>query len=279
MTKDKNPYEPHSARILKIHPQIQGHRLFQVKFEDDEIARSFSYKPGQFMEVTVFGSGEAPFSISSSPTRPGIIEFCIRQTGKVTNALFNLSPNSQIGMRGPYGNGFPVETLENNDLLIVAGGLGMAPLRSLLWYILDTRKKFGEVILMYGGRNPDDMLFKYELLDLLDSPEMQCLLTVDRDDSGIWPAIIGPVTALFDRVKVVPDSTFAAICGPPIMYKYVLEKLFERNFSSDRILMSLERHMKCGLGKCGHCAIGSKYVCLDGPIFSHQEALALPETV
>lgn len=279
MTKEVNIYQPHLARIIKIHPQIHGHRLFQVKFEDDEIACHFTYRPGQFMELSVFESGEAPFSLSSSPTRPGILEFCIRETGKVTNSLFTLSPGSLIGIRGPYGNGFPIETLENNDLLIVAGGLGMAPLRSLLQYVLDVREKFGEIILMYGGRNPDDMLFKYELLDLLDSPEMKCFLTVDRDDSGIWPAIIGPVTALFDRIKVDADSTYAAICGPPVMYKYVLEKLFERNFSYDRILMSLERHMKCGVGKCGHCAIGDKYVCMDGPIFTYQEALDLPETI
>jgi len=279
MKKEINIYQPHLARIIKIHPQIPGHRLFQVKFENDEVSRHFTYKPGQFMELTVFGSGEAPFSLSSSPTRPGILEFCIRQTGKVTNSLFELSPNSLVGLRGPYGNGFAIEKLENNDLLIVAGGLGAAPLRSLLWYVLDTREKFREVILMYGGRNPDDMLFKYELLDLLDSPEMKCLLTVDRDDSGSWPACIGPVTALFDRVKVNPNSTYAAICGPPVMYKYVFEKLFERNFSYDRILMSLERHMKCGVGKCGHCAIGSKYICIDGPIFAYQETLELPEKV
>lgn len=278
-TKEVNIYQPHLARIIKIHPQIQGHRLFQVKLEDDESARNFTHKPGQFMEVSVFESGEAPFSISSSPTRPGIIEFCIRRTGKVTDSLFDLTPDSFIGIRGPYGNGFPIERLENNDLLIVAGGLGMAPLRSLLWFILDNREKFGELTLIYGGRNPDDMLFKYELLDLLDSPEMNCLLSVDRDDSGTWPACIGPVTALFDRVKVNARSTYAAICGPPIMYKYVLEKLFERNFSYDRILMSLERHMKCGVGKCGHCAIGSKYICMDGPIFTYEEALDLPEKI
>lgn len=277
--KTQNPYLPHPARIIRTLPQIPEHQLFQIRFEDQELVKSFTYQPGQFVMLSVIGTGEAPFSISSSPTRPGIIELCVRRIGRVTDALFDLPPNSLVGIRGPYGNGFPIEQLEGNDLLLVAGGLGVAPLRSLLWYALDNRSKFKNVILMYGAKNPDDMLFKYELLNLIDRADVKCLLTVDRDKSGIWKAYIGVVTKLFEHVDINPAQTYSAICGPEIMFKFVLEKLLQRNFPKDRILMSLERNMQCGVGKCGHCMIGYKYTCLDGPIFNYWDAINLPEMI
>ena len=274
-----NPYLPYPARIIRALPQIQDHQLFQIRFEDGDMASSFTYRPGQFVMLSVIGTGEAPFSISSSPTRPGVIELCVRQIGNVTKALFALPPNELVGIRGPYGNGFPIERLQQNSLLLVAGGLGMAPLRSLLWYALDNRSKFKDVILMYGGRNPDQMLFKYELLNLMDRADVRCLLTVDEDDSGLWKAHKGVVTTLFDHVELDPESTYATICGPDVMFKFVLEELLKRGFSKDRILMSLERNMQCGVGKCGHCMIGYKYTCLDGPIFTYWDAINLHEMI
>lgn len=274
-----NIYQPSLARIVRILPQIKEHRLFQLRFEDSEMGQSFTYRPGQFVELSLIGTGEAPISISSSPTRPGVIELCVRKIGRVTEALFRLPLNSLVGLRGPYGNGFPVAEMEKNNLLIIAGGLGMAPLRSLLWYALDNRSKFKEIILMLGARISEEMLFKYELLSLLDRTDMKCLLTVDKDEEGIWPAQVGVVTKLFDAVEVDPEITYAAVCGPPIMYKFVLRKLLERNLPKDRILMSLERRMKCGVGKCGHCSIGYKYTCIDGPIFTYWDAINLPEMI
>ena len=274
-----NIYQPHLARIVRTLPQIKDHRLFQLRFEDSEIRQNFSYRPGQFVELSVIGTGEAPISISSSPTRPGVIELCVRRIGRMTEALFRLPLNSLVGVRGPYGNGFPVEKMRGNNLLIVAGGLGMAPLRSLLWYALDNRSLFKEVILMFGAKVAEEMLFKYELLTLLDRTDMRCLLTVDKDEEGTWPAQVGVVTRLFDLVKIDPRITYAAVCGPPIMYKFVLKKLLEKDFSKDRILMSLERKMKCGVGKCGHCMIGYKYTCIDGPIFTYWDAINLPEMI
>lgn len=274
-----NIYQPSLARIVRILPQIEDHRLFQLRFEDSEMRQSFTYRPGQFVELSLIGTGEAPISISSSPTRPEVIELCVRKIGRVTEALFRLPLNSLVGLRGPYGNGFPVAEMEKNNLLIIAGGLGMAPLRSLLWYALDNRSKFKEIILMFGARISEEMLFKYELLSLLDRTDMKCLLTVDKDEEGIWPAQVGVVTKLFDAVEVDPEITYAAVCGPPIMYKFVLRKLLERNFPKDRILMSLERRMKCGVGKCGHCSIGYKYTCIDGPIFTYWDAINLPEMI
>lgn len=280
LAKVKNDiYQPYLARIIKVLPQIQDHLLFQLKFEDPRIASNFTHRPGQFVELSIIGSGEAPVSISSSPTRPGIVELCVRKTGRVTNALFRLPLNALVGVRGPYGNGFPIDKLEDNNLLIIAGGLGMAPLRSLLWYALDNRKKFKDIILMLGAKTPGEMLFKYELLKLIDRPDMKCLLTVDKDEEGIWKAHFGVVTKLFDYVELDPATTYAALCGPPIMYKFVLKELLKRNFSKDRILMSLERKMKCGVGKCGHCSIGYKYTCIDGPIFTYWDAINLPEMV
>lgn len=274
-----NIYQPSLARIVRILPQIKDHRLFQLRFEDSEMRQSFTYRPGQFVELSLIGTGEAPVSISSSPTRPEVIDLCVRKIGRVTEALFRLPLNSLVGVRGPYGNGFPVAEMEKNNLLIIAGGLGMAPLRSLLWYALDNRSKFKEIILMLGARISEEMLFKYELLSLLDRTDMKCLLTVDKDEEGIWPAQVGVVTKLFDAVEVDPEITYAAVCGPPIMYKFVLRKLLERNFPKDRILMSLERRMKCGVGKCGHCSIGYKYTCIDGPIFTYWDAINLPEMI
>lgn len=274
-----NIYQPSLARIVRILPQIKDHRLFQLRFEDPEVGRSFTYKPGQFVELSLIGTGEAPISISSSPTRPGVLELCVRKIGRVTSSLFRLPLNSLVGLRGPYGNGFPVEEMEENNLLIIAGGLGMAPLRSLLWYALDNRSKFKEIILMLGAKISEEMLFKYELLSLLDRTDMKCLLTVDKDEEGIWPAQVGVVTKLFDAVEVDSEITYAVVCGPPIMYKFVLRKLLERNFPKDRILMSLERRMKCGVGKCGHCSIGYKYTCIDGPIFTYWDVINLPEMI
>ena len=274
-----NIYQPSLARIVRILPQIKDHRLFQLRFEDSEMRQSFTYRPGQFVELSLIGTGEAPISISSSPTRPEVIDLCVRKIGRVTEALFRLPLNSLVGLRGPYGNGFPVAEMEKNNLLIIAGGLGMAPLRSLLWYALDNRSKFKEIILMLGAKISEEMLFKYELLSLLDRTDMKCLLTVDKDEEGIWPAQVGVVTKLFDAVEVDPEITYAAVCGPPIMYKFVLGKLLERNFPKDRILMSLERRMKCGVGKCGHCSIGYKYTCIDGPIFTYWDAINLPEMI
>ena len=274
-----NAYLPYPARIIRTLPQISDHQLFQIRFDDEQKARDFTYRPGQFVMLSVIGTGEAPFSISSSPTRPGIIELCVRRIGHVTDALFRQPPNALVGVRGPYGNGFPIEKLEGSSLLLVAGGLGMAPLRSLLWYALDNRAKFKTITLMYGAKNPDEMLFKYELLNLVDRADVNCLLTVDKDESGMWKARIGVVTGLFDDLEIDPAHTYAAICGPDVMFRFVVRKLLDRNFSKDRILMSLERNMQCGVGKCGHCMIGYKYTCLDGPIFTYWDAINLPEMI
>jgi NAD(P)H-flavin reductase len=229
--------------------------------------------------MTVLGAGEAPISISSPPTRPGVIEICVRKAGSVTSALFELHRGDFVALRGPFGKGFPLDLMKGKDLLLVAGGLGMVPLRSLLQAILDDRMSYGDLVLMYGARNPDDILFKYELLGLMNRTDMKYLLSVDVDDEGIWRQYVGVVTGLFEKVELNPETTICALCGPPIMYRFVTDELVKRHIATDRIFMSLERMMKCGVGKCGHCAIGEYYCCTDGPVFKYSEVSHIKEAI
>jgi sulfhydrogenase subunit gamma (sulfur reductase) len=282
-TRSENMMMPNLARLVRVIPMVKDNYLFMFRFEDPKLSETFSYKPGQFAELTVMGTGEAPISLSSTPTRKGIIEMCVRRVGRVTNALYSLPENSLVGIRGPYGNGYPVEDMKGKNVMIVAGGLGMAPLRSLLNYVLDHRNQFQRVILMYGTKTPDDVLFRDELESLSRRSDIECLLTVEKNnlsETRPWRGKTGMVTDLFQYVKDLDVSnTFAAVTGPPIFYKFVLEKLLKLNFSKDRILMSLERRMECGVGKCGHCAIGYKYTCIDGPIFTYWDIINLPELI
>ncbi len=274
-----NPYQPHLARIVRIYRMVEDNYLFTLRFQDHEIGRNFSHQPGQFVMVSVPGAGEAPISIASSPSRPGTLDLCVRRAGRVTNAIYRLHTNDMVGLRGPYGNGYPIAKMAGDDLLLAAGGLGMAPLRSLLWFALDNRGLFGNITLMYGAKTPALMLFREELDSLADRADLKLLLTVDADPTGTWKHSIALLPKMFDQAQLVPARTYAAVCGPPVVYRFVLQRLLELNFSKDRILMSLERRMKCGVGKCGHCSVGYKYTCLHGPIFTYWDAINLPEMI
>ncbi|HUB34180.1 MAG TPA: FAD/NAD(P)-binding protein [Bryobacteraceae bacterium] len=275
----ENPYQPQMARIVRIFKMVEGNYLFTLRFQDERLARTFQHRPGQFIMLSVPGAGEVPISIASSPTRAGALEVCVRRVGRVTNALYRLAANDLVGIRGPYGNGYPIQEMMRNDLLLAAGGLGMAPLRSLLWYALDRRDEFHQITLMYGAKRPEDVLFREELLALVDRTDVNCLLTVDKDPAKTWKNHIGLLPTLFDYARIAPARTFVAVCGPPVVYKFILRKLLELGFPKNRILMSLERRMKCGIGKCGHCSIGYKYTCLHGPIFTYWDAINLPEMI
>jgi NAD(P)H-flavin reductase len=281
---NKNPYKPELARIISIDPMIEDNYLFRFRFEDPVLNREFTYKPGQFMELSILGVGEAPISISSTPSRPGVIEMCIRRAGRVTNALYKLKPNDLVGLRGPYGNGFPTRKMVWDNLLIVAGGLGMVPLRSLLLYALDNRQDFGRIILLYGTRYPDYLLFRSELEALSRRSDAECHLIVEKPpltpETPQWHGDYGMVTDLFDKVSDLDiKKSYACVVGPPIFYRFVLTKCLDLGFSKDRILMSLERRMECGIGKCGHCEIGNKKVCTDGPVFTYWDVMNLPEMI
>lgn len=277
---ETNPFTPEPARIIRTYHLTDDVKFFQVRFVDMEKALSFKYKPGQFAMLSILGAGEAPFSISSTPSRPGLLEFCIRRAGTVTNALFRLQENSLIGLRGPYGNGFPIEEMKGKDIIIVGGGLGAAPLRSVLLYSLDNRDQFGRVAVLYGSKKPAEMIFREEYFALKQRNDLECHLAVDADDTGKWTENIGVVTMLFPRLKKVdPQNTYALVCGPPVMYKYVIQELIKLNIPKSQILMTLERRMKCGVGKCGHCAIDYIYTCLDGPVFTYWDVIHMRELI
>jgi sulfhydrogenase subunit gamma (sulfur reductase) len=272
---ESNPYSPEPMRLIRRYPLTEDVHFFQVRAVDMEKALNLRYLPGQFMMVSLPGYGEAPFSISSTPSRPGLVEFGIRKVGRMTNAVFQLKENSVFGVRGPYGNGFPIDKIEGNDLIIVMGGLGAVPLRSLLLYALDNRDRFRKIYLLHGAKTPSEMLFRQEFIDMKTREDLVCLLTVDQDDTGEWPYHTGVVTRLFSQLTDInPQKTFVAVCGPPVMYKFVVAELLKRQIPKHQILMTLERRMKCGVGKCGHCIIGGYiYTCMEGPVFSYWDVL------
>jgi NAD(P)H-flavin reductase len=275
-----NPFIPEPARIVRTYYLTEGVKFFQIRIVDMEKALSFNYRPGQFGMISALGAGEAPFSISSTPSRPGLLEFCIRKVGSVTQALFRLKENDLIGFRGPYGNGFPVEKMRDKDILIVVGGLGVAPLRSVLLYCLDNRDQFRRVSLLHGAKRPAEMIFREEFLALKEREDLECHLAVDEDDTGTWTENIGFVTTLFPKLEEIdPSITYALVCGPPVMYKFVIKEFIKLNIPKDQILMTLERRMKCGVGKCGHCAIDYIYTCLDGPVFTYWDVIHMRELI
>jgi len=271
-----NPYMPEPMRLIRRVPLNDDVHFFQVRAVDMAKAMSLNYLPGQFMMISLLGVGEAPFSISSTPSRPGLLEFGIKRVGRVTDAIFDLKENSLFGVRGPYGNGFPIDKIKGHDLVIVMGGLGAVPLRSLLLYALDNRDQFGNIHLLHGARNPSEMLFQQEFFHIKERrSDLFCHLTVDQDDTGHWPYDTGVVTRLFPHLQDIdPENTFVAVCGPPVMYKYVVGEILKLNVPKHQILMTLERRMKCGVGKCGHCIIGGYiYTCLEGPVFSYWDVI------
>jgi NAD(P)H-flavin reductase len=264
-------------RLEDLAPDV---RLFDLRFSDAGLAGRFAWRPGQFVELSVLGVGEGPFSLPSSPTRPGVLQLGIRRAGTLTNYLFDhIREGDELGIRGPLGNGFPVERFTNHDVLMIAGGLGMVPLRGLLHYLIDLRSSFGRIILLYGSRSPEQVLFRNELESLARRGNVEIMLSVDSTGGRPWNGYEGVVTELVDDVELDVDRTFAVACGPPVFYKFVLEKLVDAGFGKNRIFLSLERRMECGVGKCGHCAVGYTFTCLHGPVFSYWDAINLPELI
>ena len=279
--KEPELYTPIMMRIISKRDLTSDVRFFQIVPKEEFKHLDLDYKPGQFMMLSLFGSGEAPFSISSSPTRKGIFEFAIRKTGKITNKIFELKDGDQIGLRGPFGNGFPIEKMLGKDIVIVAGGLGAAPLRSLLLYILDNRELFGRLIYLYGAKSPKEMLYRPDFFEMLESDQLELHLTVDKGNEGFEDKIEeGMVTHLFKYVNDIdPINTYACVCGPPVMYKFVVNEILKYNLDKNNILVNLERRMKCGTGKCGHCIIDYRYTCIDGPVFTYWDVIHMRELI
>ena len=275
ISESRSLYQPTLAELVKIEQLTENERLFTVNLKDGQ---DLGHLAGQFVGVSVFGIGEAPISVTSSPTRNGTFELCVRKVGDVTEALHRLKPGSTVGIRGPFGNGFPVEKMRGQDVLFAPGGLGLAPLRSLINQVMDERESFGRVIILYGARNPSELLFKDELVKWEARDDVEFHVTVDRGDEN-WTGNVGVITTLFPKITVNPRSTIAVTVGPPVMYRFVIMELLSKGIQDGRIFLSLERRMKCGVGKCGHCQINGVYVCQKGPVFSYAQLKELPEAI
>ncbi len=269
--KDPALFVPEFLEILEARDFTPNERFFRLNWDKP-------YDAGQFVEVSVMGVGEAPISISSSPTRGPFLEMCVRAVGNVTRAMQKLGPGDLLGIRGPFGRGFPYEEFEGRDVLFVAGGLGIIPLRSLIQYVIDRRDDYGKVTILYGSKNPGELLYPEETAEWAAREDIDFRVTVDRPDNE-WKGNVGVITTLFADLEVDASRTAAAVVGPPVMYKFVVSELFELGIPAHQIWMSLERRMKCGVGKCGHCQINGKFCCLDGPVFNYAELQHLQEGI
>ena len=279
-----NPYIPMPVEIIKIIDEVETHDIksFRLKFLNKEDEAKFNYLPGQFSELSIYGKGQSPIGIASSPTEAGYVEFTVQragaiQPGLVTAALHDMDEGAKIGLRGPLGNSWPIEFLEKKNIVVVGGGFAFTTLRSLINYMLhkDNRSRFGEITVIYGARTSGLLLYKDELAAWEKRDDIKTIITVDKGDET-WKGREGFVPAVCKDVAPSPKNAVAVICGPPVMIKFTLPVFFELGFSKGNILTSLEMRMKCGIGKCGRCNVGSKYVCSDGPVFSLAELDELP---
>ncbi len=269
-------YLPEPAVVREVRTMTALEKWFSISLES---GRPLGHTPGQFVQVSLAGVGECPISVCSSPTRPAAFELCVRRVGEVTERIHALSPGETIGIRGPLGHGFDLDELEGSDLLVVVGGLGIAPARSLIQLILDERRRFGRFDLMYGARSPAELLFRDDVHAWTESKDVHFLLTVDRPDEG-WTGNRGVVTTLFRQIEPLdPARTAVVIIGPPIMFKFVVLEVLARRIPQKNVYCSLERRMKCGVGKCGHCQANNVYVCTQGPVFKYGELKALREAI
>lgn len=272
-----NIYMPRSATIKSVEQMTAKEKLFKIAMDD---GRPLGHRPGQFVEVSVFGIGEAPISVSSAPAQDNTFELCVRAVGNVTNAMHRLNAGDKVGIRGPFGKGFDTESLKGKDILFVGGGIGIVPLRSAINHVLSHRKDYGEVTILYGCKEPCELLFDYEIAEWERRDDVKHYLTVDRCPEGeCWDGNIGVITTLIPKADFDPATTYALICGPPVMYKFVIRSLKERSMPDDHMILSLERRMKCGVGKCGHCQMNGVYVCQDGPVFNYAQIKDLQEAL
>jgi len=272
-----NLYQPHLVTVERVEDETPDTRTLHLTFNDPAIAEAFDFKAGQFGEYSVFGAGECTFCIASSPTRRGYIECSFKTVGKVTRALREVNVGDTIGFRGPYGNGFPVDSWTGRHIVFIAGGIGLAPVRSVIWNVLDLRERFGDVTIVHGARSVGDLVYKSELEEWSARPGVRVVKTVDPGgETPEWQGSVGFVPSVVETARPNARDAVAVVCGPPIMIKYTLPVLERLGFAPGQIYTTLENRMKCGVGKCGRCNIGPVYVCKDGPVFTAAELAQLP---
>lgn len=270
------------AEITSIYPLTEMETLYRIQIMDPEERRRFTFKPGQFLMLEVPGIDEAPFSISSSPSIRGEVELCIRAAGNLTNYLPRLKRGAQVGIRGPFGTGFPMEKMHGQNVLLIAGGLGLVPLRAPIAYVLENRSHFGKVNILYGTKTPDQLLFKYQY-DLWRNDDIDLQIIVEKADRS-WKGPEGLITdplngILTGREDEYYQNTYAIVCGPPVMFKFVCRMLNNFHIPMQKMFVSLERRMHCGMGKCCRCNVGSTYTCLSGPVFDYWSVMNLKEAI
>ena len=270
MSKHASPYQSIPAVLEKVAAETPNIKTFWLRPQEP-----VPFRTGQFVELTVPGLGEAPFTPSSSPAVADKMEVTIMKAGTVTNRLHELKAGAKLGVRGPYGKGYPMEELHGKELLILGGGVGLAPLRSLLYQVFEDMAKFPRVMLLYGAKSPADLVYAGQLQEWAKrDKKFEVLVTVDAGDNG-WKGNVGVVTTLLGKVKLNLDNTAAVVCGPPVMMKFGTLELVQTGLAKDRLYLSMEKNMSCGLGKCGHCRLGPYYVCQDGPVFTYDKIEAL----
>jgi NAD(P)H-flavin reductase len=265
---------PELAEIVAVKQETPTIKTFTVRFVDSERQQRFHFLPGKFLMVSIFGYGEMPIGISSSPFKTESIQLTVNRVGNISSAMHRLKKGDRIGLRGPFGKGFPIPRFRKKDIVFVSGGCGMAPLRAVAHAVAAKREEFGSVKLLYGCRSPEHILFEREL-EQWGRSGFQIMLTVDRPTPS-WKGNTGVVTTLFDKIHLNPENSVALVVGPPVMIHFALKELRKRGFQGSQIFASLERLMHCGIGKCAHCNIAGKYVCIDGPVFSGEELSKLP---
>src|SRR4030042_3704983 len=265
MGSNKNIYKPLRAKLTEVIDESPLIKTFKLVPEEE-----FTFKTGQFIELSVDGIGEAPFTPSSSPQITDKLEVTVMKTGYMTEFMHNLKPGAYMGIRGPYGRGYPVEKFFGKEVLILGGGCGFAPIRSLLYNLIAVSDKLRKVTLCYGSKTPEDCIYKPYISVLRNTPKFEVLRSVDKA-TGNWNERVGVVTILLDDVKVDIKNSLAVVCGPPVMMKFGTMKLLEMGYPEHDIYLSMEKNMSCGLGKCGHCMMGKYFVCKDGPVFTYDE--------
>ena len=269
------------TRICKVEAVIDETpdiKTYKLAFKDPKLNEKFDWKPGQFVEFSLLGAGECTFCIASSSTRKGTFDCSIKKAGKVTADIHDMvEQGGEVGIRGPYGNWFPLEDIKGKNLLYIGGGIGLAPLRSLIQYTLDKRKDYKDITILYGARTSADMCYKGEIAEWQKDSSVKTVLTIDRAEDT-WKSNVGVVPKILEEVvKPQIEGTKVITCGPPIMIKYTIQSLTKLGFAPKDIITTLEMKMQCGLGKCGRCNIGSTYVCKDGPVFTYEQLKGLPD--
>ena len=271
----KNLYLPEMATIQEVIEETHNIMTFRVTLNNQEAMKNFSFEPGNVGQLSAFGIGESTFVINSPPTRMDYLQFSVMRAGEVTSKLHTLKAGDQVGVRAPLGNHFPYENMKGKDIVFVGGGIGMAPLRTLLLFMLDNRDDYGKITLLYGARSPLDMAYSYELQEWLDRDDLDTHLTIDAEFEG-WEHNVGLIPNVLLDIAPSPENCVAITCGPPIMIKFTLQALEKLGFEDEQIVTTLEKRMKCGVGICGRCNIGSSYVCKDGPVYTAAQLKELP---